>query len=505
MSVSVPEKPGGGPERGTGVAPLIVVLGGTLMIVLDFFIVNVMLPSIRAGLHASPGELEWVIAGYGLPFAVLLIPAGRLGDRFGRRRLFMFGVGVFTLASIACGAANTGGVLVAARAAQGVGAALISPNVLSLIGVLYPGPERVRALRSYGLVMGLGAIAGQLIGGLLIHADIFGLGWRACFLVNVPVGVGALSLAPRLLPESRAERPQTLDLGGMALVTAALVLLVLPLVQGRELGWPAWSFVCLGSAPLLVAAFAIHQLGRARRGRAPLLDPRLFGQRAFSAGLLTQLTFWCGQASFFLVLTLYLQDGRGLSALQAGLVFTIMAVAFAAVSWRAPAWTVRLGRGLIGIGALVVAAGDAALLLVVSQVGVGGSVGLLAPGLLLVGVGQALCITPLASIVMSGLDPEQAGAASGPLSTMQQVGNSLGVAITGVVFFGVLAQHDVANAFEASVAQLGGLAQLAAALSRLLPGSSPWRVRAGWRVPRPLGRPGIVRLMQAKEDIDGSG
>lgn len=462
-------------EQGAGTAPLAVavVLTGTLMIVVDFFIVNVMLPSMQAGLQASSGELEWVIAGYGLPFAAVLITAGRLGDRFGRRRLFMVGVAVFTVSSLGCGAAPSAGWLVSARVLQGLGAALISPNVLSMIGVLYSGPKRVHALRSYGLVLGLGTIGGQLVGGLLVHAGVAGLGWRACFLINVPVGLGVLLLAPVWVPESRAVRPQGLDLVGMVLVTAALVFVVWPLVQGREHGWPAWSWLSLAVAPAALGAFAVHQKRLVRRGRAPLLDPGLFGQRAVAAGLVTQVMFWCGQASFFLVLTLYLQDGRGLDALQAGWVFTIMAVAFVAASLRAPVWTRRFGRTLVAFGALSVATGDAVLWLVVSQVGVGGPVGLLAPGLLLVGAGQGLCITPLASIVMSGLDPQRAGAVSGSLSTMQQVGNTLGVAVTGMIFFGALTHHGLVEAFEASVAQLGAVALLVVALSRLLPGSLP--------------------------------
>lgn len=490
--------------RASGRVPLAVVLAGTLMIVVDFFIVNVMLPSIQRGLHASSSELEWVIAGYGLPFAVFLITAGRLGDRFGRRRMFIWGLVVFTLSSLACGVAWDAGTLIAARVIQGVGAALISPNVLSIIGVLYQGADRVKALRSYGLVMGLGAIGGQLLGGVLLSADVAGLAWRACFLVNVPIGVAALVVAPSLVPESRAERPQRPDFGGMALVTLALMLLMLPLVQGRAWGWPAWSFVLLGLAPVAFGVFASHQAWRLWRHRAPLLDPRLFRARAFSAGLSTQVVFWCGQASFFLVLTLYLQDGRGLGALDAGLVFTIMAVAFVAASLRAPALTARLGRSLVALGALLVAAGDAALLAVVWRVGVGGSVALLAPGLLLVGAGQGLCITPLASIVMSGLDPERAGAASGPLSTMQQVGNSLGVAVTGVIFFSVLPHHGFAGAFKASALQLAGLALLVAAVSQLLPGRARGRMRSALGLPLKSGRPGVLRLMQAKEDVDGT-
>ena len=219
-------------------APLAVLMIGTFMIVLDFFIVNVALPSIQTGLHASESAIEWVVAGYGLTFAVFLIAAGRIGDRIGRRRTFVIGLSSFVAASALCGFAPNEGVLVAARLAQGVGAALISPNILSLLGVVYPGERRVRAITVYGLVMGLAAASGQLIGGLLIAANVAGAGWRTIFLINVPVGVAGLAVSRRLLPESRAERAKHVDVGGMVLVTAALVALVLPLVQGQSAGWP---------------------------------------------------------------------------------------------------------------------------------------------------------------------------------------------------------------------------------------------------------------------------
>ncbi len=213
-------------------AALAVLLAGTFMIVLDFFIVNVALPSMQADLHASHGAAEWFVAGYGLTFAAGLITAGRLGDRFGRRRMFSLGLALFTLASVACAAAQTAGALNLARLVQGLAAALISPQVLSIIGVKYVGADRVRALSFYGVVMGLGAVGGQILGGLLIGADIVGLGWRSVFLINVPIGLVGLVLASRLVPESRAENPVRLDLVGALLVTVGLVALVLPLTAG---------------------------------------------------------------------------------------------------------------------------------------------------------------------------------------------------------------------------------------------------------------------------------
>jgi EmrB/QacA subfamily drug resistance transporter len=442
---------------------------GTFMIVLDFFIVNVALPSIQSGLHASETAIEWVVAGYGLTFAVFLIAAGRIGDRIGRRRTFVIGLSAFVAASALCGFAPNEGVLVGARLAQGVGAALISPNILSLLGVVYPGERRVRAITVYGLVMGLAAASGQLIGGLLIAANVAGAGWRAIFLINVPVGVAGLAVSRHLLPESRAEQARRVDLGGMVLVTACLVALVLPLVQGQSAGWPAWTWMSFALSAVLLAAFVISQRRLSARGGSPLLDPVLFRNASLRSGLATQLAFWCGQAAFFLVLALYLQQGRGLSPLKAGLVFTILAVAYLVVSLRAPALTMRFGRDLVFFGALVLAAGDIALWVFVHHYGSGGPLGLLTPGLLLAGAGMGLAITPLTSTVLAHATPETAGSISGALSTMQQVGNALGVAITGAIFYGAVG-HGVATAFERSLVQLTVLLVGVAVLTKCLPG-----------------------------------
>src|SRR3954469_9074626 len=370
-------------------AALPIVLAGTFMVVLDFFIVNVALPSMQADLGASAGAVEWVVAGYALTSAVFLITAGRLGDRFGRRRMFALGRALFTMASAVCGVAGDPTVLIIARLEQGAAAALMMPNILSIIGVAYAGAERVRALSVYGMVMGLAAVGGQLIGGILVQADVLGLGWRACFLINVPIGLAALAVTRRLVPESRAEGTPGLDPAGTALVTAGLTALVLPLVEGRAHGWPAWTIASLAAAPVILGAFVAQQRRLARRGGTPMLDPALFRERGFGMGLLNQLVFWGGQASFFLVLALYLQQGRGLDALQAGLVFTILASAYLATSLKAPALTVVHGRRLLLVGALTLAAGQGALLGAVEAIGTGGTVAALVPGLLLVGGGAA--------------------------------------------------------------------------------------------------------------------
>ena len=361
-------------------AALPVLMAGTFMIVLDFFIVNVALPSMQSRLHAGPSMVEWVVAGYGLTFSTFLIAAGRLGDRIGRRRTLSIGLALFAVASAGCGLAPTASALIGFRLLQGLGAALVGPTVLSIIGVTYSGPDRVRAISVYGTVMGVAAAGGQLIGGALVQANPAGLGWRSVFLINLPIAAAALALSGRLVPESRAAGAARLDLVGTALVIVGLTAIVLPLVQGRQYGWPTWTIASLAAAPLVLGAFVWHQISLRRRGGAPLVDMSLFKDRAFSGGLVPQLVLWCGQASFFLVLALYLQQGRGLSALSAGLVFTILAAAYLAASIPAPALTGRFGRSLVGFGALTLAAGHGLLLAAVWHEGTGGSLLPLVPG-----------------------------------------------------------------------------------------------------------------------------
>ncbi|MEO9176448.1 MAG: MFS transporter, partial [Gaiellales bacterium] len=230
---------------------LALLLTAPFMVVLDFFIVNVAIPSLSVNLHAGPTVIEWIVAGYGLTTAIGLVAAGRLGDRVGRRSVFWAGMLLFTLASGACGVAPGGGTLVAARLVQGLGAALVTPQVLSIVSVAFEGKERARAFGIYGITLGLAAVLGQLIGGLLIQADILGLGWRACFLINLPIGLVALVLVPRLVPESRVEGAGRLDLVGMGIITLGLAAIVLPLIEGRAQGWPAWTWACLAVSPVI--------------------------------------------------------------------------------------------------------------------------------------------------------------------------------------------------------------------------------------------------------------
>jgi EmrB/QacA subfamily drug resistance transporter len=444
-----------------------VILCGTFVYVLDFFIVNVALPTIQRDLGASASAIEWVVAGYALTSAALLVLGGRLGDHYGRRMAFCTGLVVFTASSVLCAVAPGAGFLIVARLVQGVGAAVMAPNILSILGTAYAGPARVKAITIYGMTMGVAAAGGQLIGGALIAANLAGLSWRMLFWVNVPIGLAALLAARRFVPESRAARAGRLDLRGAALFTGALVAIILPLLDGREDGWPAWSWACLAAGPVLLAAFGIYLRAMARRGAQPLLDPGIFTIATFRAGLICQVLFWCQQAASYLLLALYLQDGRGLSPIEAGGMFSALALGYLATSMRAPAFTLRFGRAVLATGAAVAAAGNIGLVLAVSG-GSGIPVALLLPGLLVLGAGQGLCITPLTTTVLAHADATTAGSVSGALATAQQVGNAIGVAVSGVIFYGLLS-HGYAVAYGWSVAQMTVLLAAVAGLAFIIP------------------------------------
>jgi EmrB/QacA subfamily drug resistance transporter len=450
-------------------ALLPVVLAGVAMVVLDFFIVNVAMPTMQSNLHAGASAIQWVIASYGLAFAAGLITAGRLGDQLGRRRMFALGLALFVVTSAACGAAPSAATLVAARAAQGLASALLMPQVLAIIGVAYDGADRLKALTAYALTMGIAAVSGQLIGGVLIQLDPAGLDWRACFLVNVPVGLAALAAVRRTVPESRGGESR-LDLVGAGLVTLGLVAILVPLIEGRDHGWPLWTWASFAAAGLLLTAFGLYQRRLAARGGSPLVHPGLFAERAFTAGLATMVLFQATVASFFLVLALELQEGRGLDALQSGLVFAFEGLGFLVATMTAAALVARFGRRVLAVGALVRAVALVSAYVAVGHLGAHGSVAWLAGSLVLDGAGMGLVMGPSIGIVLSTVAPHHAGAASGVLGSAQQVGNALGVALIGVLFFGALdAGHAVPDAFRTSLLWLAAGSVAVAALIQTLP------------------------------------
>jgi EmrB/QacA subfamily drug resistance transporter len=436
---------------------LLVLLTGTFVTLLDFFIVNVAIPSIQVDLRAGPSAVQWVVAGFGLALAAVLITGGRLGDLYGRRRLFAVGLGLFTLASAASGLAPNAGVLVAGRVLQGIAAGLLMPQVLAIINTVYTGARRAHAFSAYGVAVGLGAVFGQLIGGLLIRADIAGLGWRSIFLINVPIGVAAVAASRRLIPESRSATGARLDLVGAVLVTLGLTAIVYPLVAARPAGW------CLAALPPL-SAFVLYQRRLAARRGAPLVNPHLFTARSYTVGVLVSLAFQLTMASFFLVLALYLQDGRGLSALTSGLLFAPLGAGYLITSTLSGRLAARLGRQTLTVGTLVVAVGYGLLALAAHD-----PIGWLVPGLTVAGAGMGFVIAPLPAIVMAGVGPRHAAAASGVLSTAQQAGNAVGVALIGSVFYHALGTGHFPHAFALSLEVLVVLGVAVAVLVQVLP------------------------------------
>lgn len=438
------------------------------MVTLDFFIVNVMLPAIQQDLGASNAALQWVVMGYGLGNAAGLVTGRRLGDLWGRRRIYALGIALFTAASVACGFAPNGTTLVVARVAQGTSGALIQPQVLAMLGLLFMGERRGRAYAAYGVVLGLGAATGQVLGALLMQWNPAGLGWRACFLINLPVGLLLLALIPRGLPAFAAGGQARLDLAGAAWVAFAILLALLPLVQGREHGWPAWTFACLALVPVVLAGLVRHQRALAARGGYPVVAPALFSAPGFALGLCMTMVFYAGNAAFYFVLTQFLQEGLGLAALEGALVFGAMAAVFFVASMAAPAWLKRFGRPPIGVGALLLATGHglgAAVILLKLP----GGVHALWPSLLLQGLGLGLVMAPLVSFVLAGIPVQHSGAAAGVVASIQQVGNSLGVALIGVLFYAA----PVRQGYAAGLCYLALMALGVAVMYRFLAGAQP--------------------------------
>lgn len=423
---------------GASWAALAIVLVGTFITVLDYFIVNVAIPSMQDGLNASSAQAQGFIIAYGLAFTGGMITGGRLGDLYGRRRMYTLGVLIFTIASAACGLAPNAPFLIVARAVQGAAAALLVPQVLGILSATYHGERRARAFNAYGLAIGFASVLGQLIGGALITVDLFDLDWRSIFLINVPVGIAAVLLTGRLVPESRGEGRAQLDLVGAVLVTAGLVAIVLPLVQGHEQHWPMWGWVSMVLSVPLLGAFVVHQKRLGEAGGAPLIHLGLFRERVFSVGLVAVLLYFMAMGSFFLLLALYLQQGRGYSAMESGLIFSALSVGYFGSSLLSGRLARYLGRQLVAVGGLAVAVGYTAAGITVSQLGITGAIGWVVPSLLVAGVGMGMVTGPLTNTVLTGVVPEHSAAASGALSTMQEGGAALGVAVVGTVFYPAL-------------------------------------------------------------------
>ncbi|WP_153450897.1 MFS transporter [Streptomyces smaragdinus] len=448
---------------------LLTVLLGAALPMLDFFIVNVALPTIQRDLAASEAMLEMVVAAYGITYAVLLVLGGRLGDTFGRRRLFVWGLIGFGLTSLACGIAPGPGTLVAARAAQGAASALMLPQVLATIHAATSGDRRGKALGLYGATGGISSIAGQLIGGALVTADLWGTGWRSIFLVNVPVVLLALPLALRAVPDTRAERPARGDLAGTVLLGATLTSVLLPLTEGRAAGWPLWSWLTLCAAPLLGWLFYAVEARGERTGGSPLLPPTLLREPSLRRGLALGVPLFLGFGGFMFVIAVAFQTGLGLGPVASGLALAPMCVTFFAASLTGPRLVPRYGSRVLVWGTLIQAAGVGLIALTVlwrwPDLGPLG----LAPGMAVAGFGQGLQVPTYFRLALNGVPAARAGAGSGLAVTNQQSGLALGVATLGSLFLTLVPQLGVRDALLWALAvQVAGVG-VTCALSLRLP------------------------------------
>jgi EmrB/QacA subfamily drug resistance transporter len=428
---------------------LAVVLFAELMDLLDSTILSVAAPAIRGELGGSYGQLQWYGAAYTLAFAMLLITGARLGDIYGRRRMFLIGTVAFTSMSMLCGLAQSPEMLIGTRALQGLAAAVMVPQGFGLLREMFPPKEIGAAFGIFGPVLGLGVVGAPILGGVLVDADLFGSHWRSIFFVNVPMGVLAFVLAWWILPESpKRERTVTLDLVGTVLLSAAMVLLVHPLVQGREAGWPAYTFVELAGGAVMLAVFALYEVRRARSGRDPLIELSLFRNRTFGASLVVGLLFFGAMIAFFLVLSLYLQLGLGWTATN---------TAYAMIPWSlscavgaglsggllAP----KYGRTVLHSALLITMVGTAGLWFTVEQFTVTGWA--LAPAMAVTGIGSGLFMAPFFDIALAGVADHETGSASGTLNATQQLGAAAGTAILGTVFFSFAGDRMAAGADQA--------------------------------------------------------
>lgn len=418
-------------------AALFVILAAEVMDLLDAVVTNIAGPSMRADLGGGASTLQWLAAAYTLSMAVGLVTGGRLGDIHGRRRMFLVGAAGFTLGSLLCAISVSPQMLIGARIVQGLFGAVMLPQGLGMIKEMFPPKESQKAFGMFGPVMGLSAVCGPILAGWLVDADYFGTGWRMIFLINLPLGGAAILGALRYLPRGRSEAKPRLDTPGMLLVSLAALLLIFPLVQGREYDWPVWTFVMMAASIAVFAVFARYESSRSRNGQDPLVVPSLFRKRGFSGGMVLGLVFFSTMQGFMLVFNLYTQIGLGYSPLKAGLVMVPWSGGMI-VGFGIAQGVVRFGRAVLQAGTVVMALGVFGVWLTLDQVGSGVGPWQLLPSLLVTGIGMGLLMAPFFDIVLASVEQHETGSASGTMTAVQQLGGAFGVAILGTVFFGLL-------------------------------------------------------------------
>ena len=482
VTESTPTTPAAGTAGHPGrTAALISLLLASTMELIDTTIVNVALPTIERDLGATGSQLQWMVAAYPLSFAVALVTGARLGDAYGRKRLFLVGLVAFTAMSAACGFAPDAQWLIAARALQGLGAAAMIPQVMSSIQVMYAPEERAKAMGAFTGLAGLATVAGPVLGSILTEADIAGSGWRPIFLVNIPVGLLALAAAVRFIPESRAERRPDLDPVGVLVLGGGLMAVLYPLTMGREEGWPAWVFALMALGVAVLVGFGRRQYRAEQRGGEPLVSLSLYRNRAFAGGSLVLVVLFVSMSAYFLAQTIWFQAGLGWSVLKAGLVGVPFAVTTAVcagvgVAVLAP----RIGRRVLQLGAVVLGAGALLTAGTVHVADPGTSWWVFVPALVVTGAGFGLMVAPIGMFTIADVPVQKAGAASGLFNTTTQLANAVGVAVLGTLFFEVVQRQGRAApaelfgpAFEVVLVAVALLMVAAYAAARALPHAAP--------------------------------
>jgi EmrB/QacA subfamily drug resistance transporter len=448
---------------------LAVVLAAECMDLIDSTVVNVAAPPIARDFSASSAALEWILSGYPLAISVGLILGGRLGDLYGRRTMFLIGTSGFVLASALCGLSPNAGVLITARLIQGGFAALMLPQGFGVLRETFPEDERQKAFALFGPVIGLSAVFGPLIGGSLVDWNLFGSGWRLVFLVNVPIGVAAVLFGLRLLPPSQRDRSIRLDLAGSALVALFAVLIVYPLIEGRDHGWPWWTYASMALGVLLIVAFALHQRSRDGRGLDPLVTPSVFTRRGYSSGLFFAVLFFAGLGGTLLCTTLFLQIGQLYTPIHAAVCTVPLSVGLVVGSGLSGAVLgPKFGRRIIQAGVFVCGLGWGLVAIAARSHHELGFLGLM-PGLFVAGLGLGLVVAPMFDIVLAAVTDKETGSASGVLNAAQQLATSIGIAVFGTIFFDAIVGGDFHSGLTRTmVVEVGTMAVLLL-ISPLLP------------------------------------
>ncbi|MFM6963931.1 MAG: MFS transporter [Micrococcales bacterium] len=465
---------------------LAVVLGGMFMALIDATIVNVALPSIRTSLDASESTLSWIISGYALTFGLALIPAGRLGDRYGHKWIYIIGLVLFTAASAYCGFAQNDFDIVVGRVLQGLAGGIYVPAVAAFIQLLFQGRERGKAFAIMGSVIGISSALGVISGGLIIEAFGAAEGWRWVFFVNLPIGLIVAFFAVRLLPggDAHADKTNRIDWLGVVILSASLTAILLPLIQGQQEGWPAWTWWTMAAGALGVVVFGAWQVLFTRRGGSALVPPKLFVHASFSLGTVLALVYFAGFTSIFFTLSLFWQAGLGHTALESGFLTLPFAIGTAVFSSQSSKWAAKIGRSVLVIGAALMVVGLGGIWIVMNNVAIADlNNWMFLPFLLIAGAGNGCFLAPNVQFIVATVENSEAGAASGVVQTMQRMGTAIGVAVVGSIIFSAIHKDqihgpaDVAKQF--STGATGGMlmAVIMVAAALLLVFALPRRIQ----------------------------